>query len=82
MRDLGFNPFVMIYNKDDFVECDKRGKPIRLKSEYELLKIYTKEQIDHFNICWKIQQWVNNRIIFRSCNIFEEFDRSKRKKAI
>lgn len=83
LRDLGFNPYVMIYNKDDFVECDKNGKPIRLKPENELLKKYTKEQIEHFNVCWKIQQWVNNRIIFRSCDRFEEFDRSKsRQKAI
>lgn len=29
--------------------------------------------------CWKIQQWVNNRIIFRSCVRFEEFDRKKKK---
>lgn len=56
LRDLGFNPFVMIYNKDEFVECDKNGKPIRLKSENELLKKYSKEQIEHFNMCWKIQQ--------------------------
>lgn len=75
LRNLGFNPYVMIYNKDDFVECDKNGKPIRTKSENELLKRYTSEQIQHFNICWKIQQWVNNRIIFRSCGRFEYFDR-------
>ncbi len=79
LRDLGFNPFVMIYNKDDFVDCDKNGKPIRLKPENELLKKYTREQIDHFIACWKIQQWVNNRIIFRTCGRFEEFDRRKGK---
>ena len=82
LRDLGFNPFVMIYNKDDFVDCDKNGKPIRLKAEHKLLKKYTKEQIVHFDRCWKIQQWVNNRIIFRSCERFEDFDRSKRKEVI
>ena len=78
LRDLGFNPYVMIYNKDDFTVCDKNGKPIKLKPEKELLKKYTRKQIEHFNVCWKIQQWVNNRIIFRSCDRFEEFDRSKR----
>lgn len=80
LRDLGFNPFVMIYNKDDFVECDKRGKPIRRKAEKELLQRYSKEQIEHFDICWQIQRWVNNRIIFRSCPVFEKFDRYKRRK--
>lgn len=78
LRDMGFNPYVMIYNKDDFVVCDKNGKPIRMKSESELLKKYMREQIDHFGTCWKIQQWVNNRIIFRSCERFEEFDRRRR----
>ena len=78
LRDLGFNPYVMIYNKEDFVECDKNGKPIRLKSENELLKKYTREQIEHFNVCWQMQRWVNNRIIFRSCDRFENFDRRKR----
>lgn len=78
LRDIGFNPFAMIYNKDDFVDCDKNGKPIRLKAKHELLKKYSEEQIEHFCICWKIQQWVNNRRIFHSCKRFEEFDRSKR----
>lgn len=77
LRDLGFNPFVMLYNKDDFVDYDKNGKPIRLKAEHELLKEYTKEQIEHFSICWKMQRWVNNRIIFRSCERFEEFNKNK-----
>lgn len=73
LRDLGFDPYVMIYNKNDFVDCDKNGKPLRLKSERELLKKYTKDQIKHFNVCWKIQRWVNNRIIFHSCENFEDY---------
>ena len=78
LRDLGFSPFVMIYNKDDFLICDKRGKPIKIKPETELLKKYTRGQIEHFNVCWRLQRWVNNRIIFGSCQRFEEFDRSRR----
>lgn len=77
LRDIGFSPFVMIYNKDDFVNCDKNGKPVKIKSEHELLKKYTREQIDHFKTCWKMQRWVNNKIIFRTCERFEDFDRSK-----
>lgn len=79
LKDMGFSPFVMVYNKDDFVKCDKNGKPIKRKAEHELLKTYTKEQIEHFDSCWKLQQWVNNKIIFRSCDRFENFDRSKSK---
>ena len=78
LRDLGFEPYVMIYNKNDFVICDKRGKPIKMKPKIELLKKYTRGQIEHFNVCWRLQRWVNNRIIFGSCQRFEEFDRSRR----
>ncbi len=77
IRDLGFSPFVMIYNKGDFVICDKNGQPIRMKPERDLLRKYTKEQINHFAFCWKIQRWVNNRIIFRTCLNFEDFGRNK-----
>ncbi|RKI36901.1 radical SAM protein [bacterium D16-51] len=79
LRDLGFNPYVMIYNKNEFVDCDKNGKPVKLKPENVLLEKYSKERIEHFNVCWKIQRWVNNRIIFRSCHKFEEYDQSRRK---
>lgn len=82
LRDMGFNPYVMIYNKDEFVDCDRNGKPIKIKSESELLKKYSKEQIKHFDICWKIQQWVNNRIIFRSCDNFFQFRRRSERKEV
>lgn len=76
LRDMGFNPYVMIYNKDDFVICDKNGKPIKRKSIVELLdKGYTLEQINHFDVCWDIQRWVNGRAIFNSCRTFEEYQR-------
>lgn len=75
LRDLGFNPYVMIYNKDDFVVRDKRGKPMRRKPAGELLKKYTEEEIKHFDKCWDLQGWVNNRIIFRSCNSFRDYRR-------
>lgn len=45
LRDLGFNPYVMIYNKP------KAPRKIRL-----------------------LQRWCNNRIIFRTCEKFEDFD--------
>lgn len=73
LRDLGYHPYVMIYNKDNFVVKDKNGKPIRMKQTKELLeKGYTIEQILHFEKCWKMQRWVNNRFIFAKCKTFEE----------
>lgn len=47
LRDLGYNPFVMLYDKEH---------------------IPTGHRLKH------LQRWVNNRIIFRTCDKFEEFD--------
>lgn len=46
LRDMEFDPYVMIYNKDD------------LPKGHELKKL---------------QRWVNNKFIFRSCKTFEEY---------
>lgn len=73
LRDIGFFPDVRIYNKMDFVDTDKNGKPIRLKSMEILAKKYTLEQIVHFERCWKMQRWVNMRSIFLSVPTFEEY---------
>lgn len=75
LRDLGFSPYVMLYNKDGFVDYDKNGKPMRLKPIIDLRKKYTLQQIEHFKTCWAIQGWVNNRIIFAKCKTFEEYKR-------
>lgn len=50
LRDLGYNPFVMLYNKETI------PKGHRLK---------------------RLQRWVNNRIVFRTCERFEDFDTRK-----
>ena len=47
IRDLGYNPFVMIYEK------------YLLPSGHNLIKL---------------QRWVNNRRIFRTCNSFDEYN--------
>lgn len=73
LRDIGFFPDVRIYNKMDFLETDKNGKPIRLKPMEILTKKYTLEQIVHFEKCWKMQRWVNARSIFMSTQTFEEY---------
>ena len=46
LRDLGYNPYVMLYNKENIPQCHK---------------------LRH------LQRWVNNRIIFRSCERFEDY---------
>lgn len=73
LRKLGYWAYIQLYNKMEFVQCDKNGKPIKLKPLHELRHKYTVEQIEHFKTCWKIQRWVNNRFIFASCERFEDF---------
>lgn len=46
LRDLGFNPYVMIYDKEHLCKGNK---------------------VKH------LQRWVNNRIIFRTCERFEDY---------
>lgn len=50
LRDLGYDPYVMIYNKPE------APKEIR-----------------------NLQRWCNNKIVFKSCKRFEDYDTSKRK---
>lgn len=73
LRDIGYFPDVRIYNKMDFVDVDKNGKPIRLKPLHILLQKYTMEQIQHFETVWKMQRWVNMRSIFMSVQKFEDY---------
>lgn len=53
LRELGYDPYVMIYDKE-----------------------HTKPSDD----CRKMQRWVNNRLLWRNLNHFDEYDSSKRKK--
>lgn len=48
LRDLGYNPYVMLYNKD------------AIPKGHRLLHL---------------QRWVNNRIIFRTCDRFEDYQK-------
>lgn len=48
LRDLGYDPYVMIYNKPE------APKEIR-----------------------NLQRWCNNKVVFKSCKRFEDYDRKK-----
>lgn len=52
LRDMGYDPFVMIYNRESTKESD----PVRC-----------------------IQRWVNNRKIFKTTKVFEDYNPRKRK---
>ena len=70
LRDLGYSPYVMIFNKGEFVnEKARRMYPLQ-----ELLKKFTLEEIDHFKTCWHISRWANSPRIFKSVERFEDYN--------
>lgn len=50
LKELGYNPYVMLYNKQNIPS----GSRLR-----------------------KLQRWVNNRIIFRTCERFEDYQKAR-----
>ena len=51
LKELGYDPFVMVYDKDKL----PRG-----------------------HILKKLQRWVNNKFIFRSCDNFDDYGKVKK----
>ena len=68
LRMLGYSPYVMIYDKQKFV--DERG---RLKAD--VWDRYTPEQIYHFKVCQHLQRWTANRALFASVPLFDNYER-------
>lgn len=50
LRDMGYSPYVMVYDKEHTTMKDK---------------------------CRQLQRWVNNKIVFRTVERFEDYDRKK-----
>lgn len=69
LKELGYDPFVMIFDKQKFVN----EKTNRMYPMSKLLKQFTMEQIKHFKKVWKLQRWVNDKFIFRTCERFEDY---------
>ena len=68
LRLLGFCPFVMIYDKQKFVDEHGRLKP-------DVWERYTPEQIYHFKVCQHLQRWTVKRELLASVPNFENYER-------
>jgi hypothetical protein len=68
LRSLGFSPFVMIYDKQKYV--DKRGRWLP-----EVGENFTHDQLIHFKTCQHIQRWCNHRGIQQTVKDFNHYDR-------
>jgi len=67
---LGFDPYVMMYNKYKFV--DTRGRWLPGAQER-----YTPEVLRDFKLCQHLQRWCNHKAIFRTVS-FEKYMQGKR----
>lgn len=71
LRSLGYMPFVMIYDKQKFV--DSRG---RWLSDDKMT--YAPEQLKHFKVCQHMQRWCNSRRIIKTVPRFEDYSNYRR----
>ena len=62
LRNLGFMPFVMIYDKQKFVDSKGRWLP-----EVDLR--YSEKQLRDFKICQHMQRWCGRINIIKSCPV-------------
>lgn len=67
LREFGYVPYVMIYDKQKFVT--ERG---RWKNGVEYM--FTPDQLRHFKTCQHLQRWCNNRAIIKSCPDFTQYE--------
>ncbi len=71
LRKYGLLPFVMIYDKQKFV--DEHGKWKRGVEDH-----YSYEELRHFKICQYMQRWSASRALMKSCPDFMQYDMYKR----
>ncbi len=71
LRNLGFMPFVMIYDKQKFVDSKGRWLP-----DVDLR--YSEKQLRDFKICQHMQRWCGRINIIKSCPDFEKYEPYRR----
>lgn len=67
LRNMGFMPFVMIFNKLKYV--NSRGRWLE-----DVGKYFTKEQMMHFKICQHMQRWCGNRKLIKAVPNFNDYE--------
>lgn len=66
LRILGYCPYVMIYDKQMFV--DQRGMLLP-----DVWDRYTPDQIYHFKLCQHLQRWTTNRALWAKCPTIDTY---------
>jgi len=71
LRKMGYVPYVMVYDKQKFVNSKGRWLP-GIESKYSV------EQLRHFKTCQHMQRWTAYRAIIKSCPQFEDYEYYKK----
>jgi len=66
LRSMGFMPFVMIFDKQKYV--DKRGRWLS-----DVCNKFTKEQLTHFKVTQHLQRWCGNRKLIKVSPNFNDY---------
>lgn len=67
LREMGYVPYVMVYDKQKFVDENGRWLP-------GIERKYSKEQLEHFKICHHMQRWCNNRKLIKLIPDFKNYE--------
>lgn len=71
LREMGYMPYVMIYDRQKFVDSKGRWhKGVDSK--------FSRKQLIHFKICQHMQRWANNRMLIKACPKFGEYEPYKK----
>lgn len=71
LREMGYMPFVMIYDKQKFVDRNGRWLP-------DAAKRYSKRELQAFKVCQHMQRWCGQIQILTKCPRFEEYEPYRR----
>lgn len=71
LRDMGFLPFVMIYDKQKYVDEKGRWHP-------DVAYRYSEEQLRKFKVCQHLQRWCARVWILKKCPKFEKYEPYRR----
>lgn len=67
LRSMGFMPYVMIYDKQLFVDSRGRWLP-------DVANKFTQNELIHFKVTQHLQRWCNNRKLIKSVSNFNEYE--------
>lgn len=67
LRDMGYFPYIMIYDKQKYVDSHGRWLP-------DVAERFGKEQLRHFKVCQHLQRWCGAAPIWRRCPDFSEYE--------